>query len=378
MSLIGGLSDLISGGNQSKAAGASQASVDALNSLQTPDVTKMQLQLETLVQQGQITPEEAELYLQQESAMNDIELDPALKQAQMDALSSLQDISSSGGMTAMDKALLGQIQTQEQTASRGAREAIIQNAQARGLGGSGIELMQQMQNQQDSATRQSQRDLDVAGMAQSRALEALQAAGNLGGQIGQQQFGQQAQVASANDAISRFNTQNSQDVSNLNTANRNATQAANLAEKQRIADANAATRNQQQEYNKQLAQQDFENRYKKAGGVANAYQAQTQQFNNAGAANKQLVGTLIGAGATAASGVEAAKGKANGGIIEGPDSDVDNMMTPTMSGEFVVRKDDVPEFLKKAHTDEDGEFDAAAFLDSITGHQYGYSKKGKK
>lgn len=300
MGLFDTIGNFLSGGNQGRAADASQASVDALAALQLPDITQMQLQLETLVQQGVISPEEAQVYLQQGSEMAGIQTDPALMQAQYDALNSLQEISDSGGMTDSDRAQLARIQTQEQTAAKGARDAIMQSMEARGMGGSGASLLAQLTNQQDAATRQSQRDLDVAGMAQDRALQALQMAGQQGNQMQQTSFNQQAQQAQAQDAINQFNTNHLNQIGLANTQARNQAQKDNLAEKQRVADANVATRNNQQQYNKQLLQQDFENRYKKAGGVAGAYQNQAGQFNQAGQQITNLVGSGIQAGATAA------------------------------------------------------------------------------
>lgn len=298
MGIMDSLTNFLSGGNQKRATDAAGAATAALNNLQTPDTDKMKYELELMVQQGVITPEEAQVYLVQQSGMNGISLDPKLQQAQMDALNSLQQISDSGGMLDSDVANLSRIQSDEQRAARGAREAIVQNAQARGLGGSGIELMQQMQNQQDSATRQNQRDLDVAGMAQERALQSLISAGNLGGQMQDRSFGQQSDIARANDEINRFNAQNQQNVANLNVANRNNAQVSNLAEKQRIADTNNAMKNQQQQYNAQLAQQDFENKYKKAGGVASALQNQAAQYGENAKQNMNLIGSGLQAGSS--------------------------------------------------------------------------------
>lgn len=299
MSIISSISNFLSGGAQGQATDAAQAGVDALASLQTPDVAAMQLELEQLVQQGVLTPEEAQTYLQEASKTADIQTNPALRQAQMDALASMQEIGE-GGLTASDKAALSGIQSQEQTASRGAREAIIADAQAKGMGGSGLELMAQLKNQQDASTRQSQRDLDVAGMAQDRALQAIQAAGQMGGNIQQQDFGQQFQQGQAQDAINQFNTQNMNQVGMVNTKAANDAAATNLQNKQRIADANTTTRNTQQQYNKQLAQQDFDNRYKRAGGTASAYQNLAGQYNANAAQNMQVVGSAIQAGGTAA------------------------------------------------------------------------------
>lgn len=252
-----------------------------MQALELPDIQKMQLHLEDLIQQGTITPEEAKAYMQQNSQMAGVTTDPKLKQAQMDALSSLQDIGQSGGVTLGDKANLSNIATDEATKQRGSREAILQNAQARGMGGSGMELMAQLQNQQDSATRQNARDLDVAGQGQARALAALQAAGTMGGQMQGTEFNQKAEQAKAQDAINQFNTANQQAVGNANTQASNVAQAQNLAEKQRVADTNVAGHNAAQQYNKSLEQTQFDNAYKKAGGVGQASQVAGDQWNKA-------------------------------------------------------------------------------------------------
>lgn len=357
-------------------AGKTPKTEDYFKGLSAPNIADMEIQLQQLVEQGVLTPEEANAELSGRSEMDNISTDPRLKQAQMDALLGLQDISD-GGLTAMDEANLGRIRNEENTAARGQREAILQNAASRGLGGSGLELMSQMQNQQDSATRTSQRDMDVAGMAQQRALDALIKGGQLGGQMQAQDFSQQAQSAQANDAISKFNAQNKQQVGMANVLARNQAQESNLANRQNIANQNVALQNQQQEYNKNLIQKNYDNEIKKRNGQAgigtqNAANAGTDNQNRANA-NNQLIGGLLGVGTSAA----LARGKKDGGLIEGDPTNHDSQARMLQPGEFVVRKDDVPEMLKKAHTDEDGEFDAAGFLDAITGHKYGY-KKGNK
>lgn len=275
---------------------------DNFGSLETPNIEDMQLQLQQLVQQGVLTPEDAKAVELQSSAMNGITLDPKLKQNQMAALDYLSNLGNEGGLDATDRAKLGQIQTDEDTAAKGRREAIVQNAQSRGMGGSGLELMSQMQNQQDSATRQSQRDMDVAAQAQQRALDAMIQQGNMSGQMQNQAFNQQAQVAGANDAISKFNAQNQQNQINQNVLSHNQAQAQNLQNAQGIANANVATSNQQQQYNKNLAQQQFENELKKRQGQAGiassnaaASNAQSQAQANA---NNALIGAGIGAGAS--------------------------------------------------------------------------------
>lgn len=313
-------------------AGKTPEMQDYFSDLTTPNPADLQVQLEQLVQQGTLSPEMAQTYLQDPSAFEAISTDPALKQAQFDALNQLQDITSSGGLTATDKAKLNQIGSEEAAKAKGAREAILQGMQARGAGGSGAELLAQLQNAQDAATRQSQRDMDVAALAEQRALDALVQQGNMAGSMQQQDFSQQAQKAQAQDAISQFNTQNRQNVSNLNTASRNDAAAKNLAAKQAIADANTGTRNTQQQYNKNLIQQNFENELKKRVGQAKLaaanQQAAGQNSQNQANAFNQTVGT----GITAAS------------MFMSDEREKENIE----------------------------EFDASAFLDSLTPHKYNY------
>ncbi len=278
-------------------SGSAPTIQDHYADLEAPDVDALTLQLEQLIQQGALSPEQAATISQEQSAMNGISLDPKLKEAQMNALSSLSDISDSGGMTMMDKANLSKIQSEEDAAARGKREAIIQNANARGAGGSGVELMSQMLNQQESASRKSARDLDVAGMAQQRALDALMQQGNLAGNIQSQDFNQQSQVAGANDAISRFNAQNQQSQLNQNVAARNDAAAKNLAVKQGVADMNVGARNAQQQHNKGLLQQNFNNQLAKRGAQSGVAQTNAgiagQNSQNQAAANNQSAGTAL-------------------------------------------------------------------------------------
>ena len=81
-------------------SGSTPQVADYFAGLDTPDVSEMALQLEQLVQQGALSPEQAATIQQEQSQMNGISLDPKLQKAQMDALASLTDISDSGGMTA--------------------------------------------------------------------------------------------------------------------------------------------------------------------------------------------------------------------------------------------------------------------------------------
>lgn len=360
--------------------------IDYYSNLETPEVTSMELQLQQLVEQGVLTPEDAQAALVGESAMGGITLDPNLKQAQLDALAGLQDISSSGGMTLSDQANLNKIQGDLQTQARGSREAILQNAQMRGMGGSGLEMLSQMQNQQDAATRANQAGTDTAASARDRALQALIQGGETAGNIRGQDFNEKSQIAQAQDAISKFNAQNQQQINMTNTAARNNAQAANLQNKQNIANQNTANANMQQQYNKNLKQQDFQNKKSIADGRSGiaTQNAANQGANSQGAAN--AFNNMVGIGATVAGGFfggpagaytanKIVSEKKHGGLVMGDPSDEDTMPHMLQPGEMVVRKEDVPDYLKKKHTNDDGDFDAGALLDELTGFKFNYSKK---
>jgi len=157
---------------------------------------------------------DSEAALVGDSEFENIEGDPRLREAQTASLGALQELVDGGGMNSQDKANLARIQSQTSQADRGRREAILQNASQRGMGGSGMELLAQLDSSQAATDRQAQEGLDVAGMAQDRALQAMMQGGSLAGSIRGQDHSEAAQRAAAMDAISKFNagttTQNNQ------------------------------------------------------------------------------------------------------------------------------------------------------------------------
>jgi hypothetical protein len=212
-----------------------EAALRELEGLQVPDIEKQRLSLEGYGSVGDLD----------RSEFGGIQTDPRLREAQMRALQGLQDQASAGGLTLMDRARLAEAQDAVSRQERGSREALQQSMAARGMAGSGQAYAAQLANQQGAATRSSRAGLDVAAEAQRRALESLQGAGRLGGQIRGQEWGEQAARAGAQDAINRFNWQN----------------------RQRIADNNVDTRNTQQAHNAGLYQQQFQNQAQRAGMV---------------------------------------------------------------------------------------------------------------
>lgn len=253
----------------------------ALQELQGLDV----VDVEKLLEAANYDPQLAEALTLGPSAYEGITSDPDLIAAQKKALASLQGISDSGGMTLQDKANLNKILTETGAANRGAQSAIMQNANERGTSGSGLELVSRLKAGQDSANSANQSALDVAAQAQQRALEALAQSGELAGDMSSTKFNQDAQVAAAKDAISKFNTANAQDVSNTNV---NRVNTANQSNAQKTADA---------------YQQDYENRLNKANAIAGTYRTQAENEQEKEKQKAQMTGSLISGGAAVAGGL---------------------------------------------------------------------------
>lgn len=296
--MIGQLGDFFSGGASGKANSALNSASARFGQIEAPSLEQMRLDLERAVSAGEMSPEDAQLYLQEQTDLAEFSQDPRLKQAQMGALDKLSQMAD-GGLSDADQAQLSQIASQERTAEKGQRDAIMQQAAMRGAGGSGLELAQQLLNQQQSAQRQSQRDTDVAGMAQQRALQAIAQSGQLAGQIGQQDLNQAATVSSAKDAINRFNTQARAGTNQLNVGARNQAQASNLDRAQGISNMNTGIANQERGQNAANVQQQFQNELSKAGGQAGVDQARANMAMQQGDQNQKTFATLLGAGAQA-------------------------------------------------------------------------------
>lgn len=183
------------------------------------------------------------------TALAGISGDPRLKEAQLAALASLQDIGANG-MTAQEKADLARIQSEAAQADRGRREAIEQNMAARGMGGSGMSMLAKLSSSQAATDRAAQQGLDVAGMAQRRALDALGQAGTLAGGIRGQDFSEASRVAEAKDAVARFNAQNRNQTNQFNAGALNNMGQYNQSNAVHVGMANTAAQNQAGMYNK--------------------------------------------------------------------------------------------------------------------------------
>jgi len=286
-----------------------------------PDTEAMKLALEQPELIGLIEAESLS-----DTELRNISTDPRLAQTQMESLEGIKELAREG-MSAEDRARLAQIQREVAGASEARDKAILQSMFARGVGGSGAELATRLQSSQAATNRAAQAGQQLAADAAAARRAALMQSGQMAGQMEQADYARQAQLSAARDAINKYNTMNKQNVAQQN-----------LSSQQQISNSAVNLKNQQQQYNKQLAQQQFANEMKKASGVASAYSGQANQLMQqanmvqdtpstfaqvaplAGAAIGGAAGAYFGGPAGAAAGMQLgqAAGGAAGSMYDGP------------------------------------------------------------
>ena len=198
-SVVGGLiGNAVSSGDRQQARNASDAAYQQLLSMGAPPDTAKAIILQQFKSAGNLSPE-MEQYIQAgPSKVAGITEDPALKQKQMSALELLSQ-RATGGLNPEDRAKFAEIQSQVAKDNNARQQAIIQQAQQRGMSGSGAELAAALSNQQSGANQESQAGLQLGATASQKALQADLQSGQLGGQVRQQDFNVNQARASAED-----------------------------------------------------------------------------------------------------------------------------------------------------------------------------------
>ena len=265
--------------------------IDGLNSLVPPNLQQYVIPFERAVLMGELTPEEATAQLAEQTRMAGISVPPELLSAQQNALRRISEIADEGGLTAIDRARLFDAKEEMATASRGAQEAIMQEAAQRGVSGSGVEMANRMLAQQAAATRGARAGVDTAAEAQRRALEAISQSGQMAGSMRTQSMNEQARVAEAQDAINRFNTEITNRTSAANVAARNNAQEANLRERQRVAEFNIGQREREAATRLGAAQDAWQNTMNLATARTNAAAGQANAALNASSAAANAAAT---------------------------------------------------------------------------------------
>lgn len=293
--------------------------------LNIPNPEEQKIALQKFVSTGEMSPVMQHAISQSPSEFQKIVTNPAYQGAQNKALSQLSQIGEEGGLRLQDKVALQDARIQAQTRERSQRQGIADEMARRGGGNNGFGVAARLSGISSSADRESQAGLQTASDAQNRALQAIMGAGNLAGQYRSQDFGEQAQKASAADRINAFNTANLRDVNAANVGAENYSNEYNLKNKQRISDSNTQLANVQEQHNKGLVQQQYENQLSKLRGatgqsneVAKTDQRGGQLTGNAisniggAASNYALLDNYFGKGSAPASSVSTDSASSNG------------------------------------------------------------------
>lgn len=217
-----------------------------------------------------------ELYNTESSNYELVGEDPLIRSAQMQALSRMAGLAETG-LSDADAADFNEARQAGNQLAKGSTDAAIQNANARGVGGSGLEFAMREAGGQAGAQRAQAGGLDVAAnAAKNRAL--YQTA--YGDALGEQRSGDNRINSQNTGIINQFNQQNTQ--------NRNA-----------VNQSNTDVRNDAFKYNEGLKDKRYQNEMQRVTGTSNLNnQAADVQLAQAEAERRkrQAVTGAVGAG----------------------------------------------------------------------------------
>lgn len=205
------------------------------------------------------------------------EMDPESREAQVRAYRAMMQRGLSGGMDAQSRAALNEAMTEAAQQEAGARQAIQQNFQTRGRGGSMAELAAQLSNTQSSAEGNNRAATRAAADASARAYQALAQGAGLAGDVRGQDYQQASDRASARDLVAQHNARNRQSVYGRNADREQSARAATVSNQFGKADRVAGG------WDKRIESSRLSEQQKRERGYA------------AGKMVGQLLGTAIGA-----------------------------------------------------------------------------------
>ncbi len=319
-------------GDQAQAQADMQAALAAYQNIQVPTIAEQQWNLAQEQAAGSLQPQTEATYSMGPNAMNNIQTNPQFATAQQAALTQLGQLGQ-GGLTAQERANLINSNQAIAGQTNAQNSAIQQQMAARGMGGSGVQLAAQLSNSQNAANQAYNNSNAINAQAQNQALAATAQMGGLATQEQGQQFGQQAAIAQAQNAINQFNTANQQNVAGVNTQTQNQAQAANLANLQNIGNTNVGLQNQQQAHNTGLYQQQFSDQMAQAAGESGMDVANAGYMGNQAS---QLAGMWSGVGSglgTVATGLSGSSNPfSSSGSSSSPSSSSMNNSNETMWG----------------------------------------------
>lgn len=298
--IVGGIiGNIASKGDRQRAQNAMKDAMDIIDLVGAPPDLSAKIILEKLQQVGVLTPEMEKDINLGFSKVAQIQEDESLKDAQKQALEALKTRGQIG-LGPEEKAALNQIRREVAQDEEAKRQQILQNMAQRGMAGSGAELIAQLQSSQASTQRSAEQGEQLGALASQRALEAIRSAGSLGGDIRTQDFNVARTRGEAEDAVNRFNIEQSINRQSRNIGARNLAQERNLREQQRIADENIRTENQERYRQADAKRQFWLDQLGYAKQRSGARQGAQDYYTDEAGATRQMwgnIGSGVGQGA---------------------------------------------------------------------------------
>ena len=172
--IVGGLvGNLMSQGDRAKQRKMMSQALEELKAAGLPPDLSKEIIYQQFQQVGILTPElEQELNLA-ESETAKIKEDSKLRDSQTQALDLISKAARTG-LRPEDRAALNDIRQSVQRDAEAKRQQIMSSMAARGMGGSGSELLAQLSAGQEANERASREGLQIGADASKRALEMMQ------------------------------------------------------------------------------------------------------------------------------------------------------------------------------------------------------------
>lgn len=225
-------------------------------------------------------------YNPQDATATQIQEDPSTRSAQQNVLNRMAGLANTG-LSDVDNAGFERARELGNQMSNSGTQAAMQNAQARGVGGSGLEFaMREMAGQQGAQRAQDAGLQQAATSAQQRAMY-----NQAYGQGLQNLRGQDFNANSANaNILNQFNA--------MNTQNRNQAQQYNVGQQ-----------NYAQQYANDIKQRQYQDQLQRAAGMSNANSGVANQYNAQDAANQSALNSGMAAAGTVGMGLYAGRDK---------------------------------------------------------------------
>ena len=235
---------LFGSGDRKKAEQLMEENKRLADQLGIPPKEALQLTLANFVYQGDMSPAQAEAIMQDPSAWEGLEEDTSKQEEMLRRLTQRAD---QEGFDPQMQAEMAQLQHQAKTQEQAQRNAILRDAQSRGVQGSGLDYAARLQAQQGTGDAAHLAAMGALGGQDQRRLQALNSAAGMATDMRSQAANFMGNRANAMDNVSRFNADIRNQAAQANADRRQQAGMANWAQRQATADQNTGLRHQEEQ-----------------------------------------------------------------------------------------------------------------------------------